>query len=40
MIRREGDRLLIQSLDTRYWMRVDRWQKWFEETEAVTAMVK
>ena len=30
VIRREGERILIQSLATRYWMRVDRWREWCE----------
>jgi hypothetical protein len=28
VIEREGKELLIQAEDARYWVRVDRWQRW------------
>ena len=33
VVRREGEKLLIQGLRT-YWMRVDTWQKWCEQSGA------
>ena len=39
VINREGGKLLIQSEHKRYWMKVDSWQKWCEQsgTEVTTA---
>ena len=39
VIRREGERVLINSRNTRYWMRVDRWQAWCEKSGAEAAPV-
>ena len=31
VIKRDGRELLIQTEHTRYWVRVDRWQRWCEQ---------
>jgi hypothetical protein len=31
VVKREGGELLIQSEHTRYWVRMDRWQRWCEK---------
>ena len=31
VVKREDGELLIQSEHTRYWVRVDRWQRWCEQ---------
>jgi hypothetical protein len=35
VLKRDGAMLLISCAKTRYWMRVDRWQKWCQQSEAV-----
>jgi hypothetical protein len=34
VIRRQGNRLLIDNAQARYWMRVDHWQEWCEKSGA------
>ena len=40
VIKREGEELLIQSEHTRYWVRVDRWQRWCQRDDAVVVTVE
>jgi hypothetical protein len=37
VLKRDGAMLLISGGMTRYWMRVDRWQRWCEKSGAETA---
>jgi hypothetical protein len=37
VIKREGEKVLIQSEHTRYWMRVERWQLWCEQSNVQAA---
>jgi hypothetical protein len=37
VIRREGDKVLIEGWKTHYWMRVDRWREWCEKNGAQAA---
>jgi hypothetical protein len=41
VVKREGGDLLIQSEHTRYWVRIDRWQRWCQQggAEIVTMTV-
>lgn len=39
VVRREGDKVLIEGFNGRYWMRVDRWQEWCEKSGAEAAPV-
>jgi hypothetical protein len=34
VLKREGAKLLVESGLTHYWMRVDSWQKWCEQSGA------
>lgn len=38
VIKREGGKLLIQSEHTRYWVRLDRWQRWCQQGGAEVTM--
>jgi hypothetical protein len=37
VLKHAGDKLLIQSEHTRYWVRVDRWQRWCQQGSAEIA---
>jgi hypothetical protein len=39
VLKHDGGKLLIQSEYTRYWMRVDTWHKWCEQSGAEIAAV-
>ena len=38
VVKREGGELLIQSEHTRYWVRIDRWQRWCQQGGAEVTM--
>ena len=39
VIKRDGMELLIQTEHTRYWVRVDRWQRWCQQGGAKVVTV-
>jgi hypothetical protein len=37
VVKREGERILVEGPRTRYWMRLDRWRRWCEKSGAGVA---